>query len=373
VKPGVGLIQGLEKRMGHVQPWVLRWCGALFVVMTVWVGAAMAADSAGSAYNGDGGTVRQPPPAGKQAFYQKLSEHLEATLALSAGLRFDQLDWSIAGNAAGTNPNIRSELEWSDVFSHQVALGGRARVGRHFYARAHVGYAAIQSGTVRDSDYDGDGRSLEFSRSVSDTNDDHLWDVVAGAGYPFTFQQGRLILAPLLGISIHKQNFRITNGWQVISEEPLRSGPPPPVGPLDSRLNSTYQALWWGPWIGCDVRYRMAAPDDQAPPMEWGLGLAYHFWTDFSAEATWNLREDLNQPKSFDQEADGHGLSIHAEWLIRVTRHLNASLLANYTRWSTDPGSDTFYFADGRVYSTRLNRVEWQSHSVMIGIAYHFF
>lgn len=347
--------------MVHVPRRAPGWCGLLLMVMMAGCGAAMAAENPAA-------TMEASASAGVYPIKQFLSTLVDATLALSVGLRFDAFDWSIAGTPAGTHPNIRSELEWSQVLSHQVALSGRARVGRHFYCRGQINYAAIQSGTVRDSDYDGDNRTQEFSRSISDTNDDRLWDVVAGVGYPFTFYQGRLLLAPMVGLSVHKQNFRITNGFQVISERP-----PPDVGPFAGRLNSTYQALWWGPWVGGDVRYRLPAPPDQAPPMEWGLALMYHFRTDFSAEANWNLRPDLRQPVSFDQEADAHGLSLHAEWLLRVTRHFHLCLLVNYTRWTTDPGTDTFYYADGRTYTTRLNRVTWTSHEVMLGIAYRFF
>lgn len=298
-----------------------------------------------------------------RAYFQNFIGNVRGNLALSAGLRFDALDWSIGGAFSGEQINVRSELEWTQVLSYQVQLSGQAQVGRHLYGRGHVAYAAIQSGTVRDSDYRGNDRTDLYSCSVSDTNDDQLWDVLAGVGYPFHFSDQRLLIAPLIGYSAHKQNFRITNGTQTINQ---------PV-PLDSRLDSTYRALWQGFWVGCDIRYALPAPVNQAAPMEWSLGLIYHFRTDFSAEATWNLREDFRQPKSFEQKADGHGVTIQAEWLLRITRQLKGALLVQFTDWSTDAGTDTLYLANGSTVAMRLNPVSWRSYSVMLGLTYSFF
>ncbi|MFZ1983737.1 MAG: hypothetical protein WAU91_04940 [Desulfatitalea sp.] len=315
-----------------------------------------------------------PLEPGTHTLYQTISEHAKGTVTLAAGVRYDQLEWSIAGNSAGTRPNVLSELEWSDIRSHQLTLSANARLGRHFYGRGHVNYAWIRDGSVRDSDYGGDDHTQEWSRSISDTEEDQLWDVVAGGGYPFTFQQSRLLVAPLLGASIHKQNFRITNGQQVVSETPPPGyGSPPDVGPLDSRLNSTYSARWISLWTGIDLRYQLAAPPNGAPFMEWGLSLAYHFWSDYSAEADWNLREDLSHPVSFEHEADASGIVVQAEWLIRLNRYLDLNLNWNYCQWETDAGKDTVFLANGSEQTTMLNEVSWESQSVMLGLALRFY
>ncbi len=316
------------------------------------------------------------PPAGdapaieRQTLYRKISDHIDASIGLSAGLRFDELEWSIAGNASGTNPNILSDLDWKRVLSHQLTLSGDLLVNRHFYCRGHANMAWIKNGSVRDSDYRGDNRTQEYSRSINDTNGDELYDLVAGAGYPFYFQQNRLFLAPLLGMSWHAQNFRITDGTQVISEEPPST---PPIGPLDSRLNSTYSARWIGLWIGCDLRYQMAGLNRKTLPIEWGLSMVYHFWGEYSAEADWNLRGDLAHPKSFEHEADGRGGSLTAKCHMPINQRVRINLIASYTRWTTDEGEATIYPANGTPRTTQLNKVTWESHSVMLGVDCRFF
>lgn len=334
----------------------------------------MAADPLAGEPAQNPGTPAGPLETGTYTLYQTISDHVNGTITLAGGVRFDQLKWSIAGNSAGTSPNVLSELEWSDLRSHQLTLSAKAQVGRHFYGRGHINYAWIQNGSVRDSDYGGDDHTQEWSRSISETEGDQLWDMVAGGGYPFTFQQNRLLVAPLLGASIHKQNLRITNGQQVVSATPPPGyGSPPDVGPLDSRLNSTYSARWTSLWSGVDLRYRLAPPPDGAPLMEWGLSLAYHFWSDYSAEADWNLREDLNHPVSFEHEADASGITVQAEWLVRLNRYLDLNLNWNYCQWETDAGKDTVFLANGAAQTTRLNEVSWESHSVMLGVALRFY
>lgn len=314
-----------------------------------------------------------PLPEKETSLYSKETQRFRLDLSLSAGVRFDQLQWNTA--AVDNSPNILSELEWRGILSHQLTAGGYLWVDRIFYSRGHINYAWIQGGTVRDSDYGGDDHTQEWSRSISETNGDQLWDVVIGGGYPFTFKQKRLLIAPMLGSSLHRQNLRITNGRQVVSETPPAGyQAPPALGPLNSRLNSMYSTRWFSLWAGCDLRYQMASPPGTAPPMEWGVSLAYHFWADYEAEADWNLRGDLQHPVSFRHDADAQGVSLQAQWLLRMSRHWHLQLDFQYCRWFTDAGTATIYqVSPATTRTTRLNEVTWESRSVMLGATYLFF
>jgi hypothetical protein len=75
---------------------------------------------------------------------------------------------------------------------------------------------------------------------------------------------------------------------------------------------------------------------------------------------------------SFEHETDGSGIDLQAEWLIRVSRYLNVHLNYNYCRWETDAGEVTVHYADGRERVTRLNEVNWDSQSIMLGLALRF-
>jgi len=295
---------------------------------------------------------------------------------LSTGVRLDQMLWNTAG--PGNQPDILSELEWSDVLSQQITLSGRATIGERIYAKGYVNYAVIQSGTLRDSDYAGDDRSWEYSRSYSETNGDQQWDILAGGGYAFQPKGESLFIAPLAGFSVHKQNYRITNGEQVISADLTPGDPtdnPPPVGPLPDQLNSMYRAQWTSLWAGCDVRYQFTPLSRNQPSMELGFGITYHFWADYDGEGEWNLRRDLNHPISFRHDANARGISLQADWLLRLSRSMHLSFNFNYSNWSCDSGEVTTYIVNGGSVTEEksvLNTVEWESHSVMLGITHLF-
>jgi hypothetical protein len=289
-----------------------------------------------------------------------------SVFTFSAGVRRDNLRWSIAGNRDGSNPNILSELEWSSVDSYQFQFSNRTLWEDRVYLRAEVGYAWINDGQVRDSDYSEDNRSGEYSRSISDSDGDQQWDILLGAGLPFFMADRQLMVAPLLGVSVHKQNLRIRNGKQVLS----RPGGPT-LGSLQG-LDSTYHARWFSPFVGCDLRYFFTSPGFAYARMEAALGLQWHWNARFKADADWNLRSDFEHPRSFTQNAEGQGVSVNAEWMIRFTPQCALNLSASYQKWETDSGLQRYYLAGGNTAVTRLNGVEWESSRFMIGIAYIF-
>ncbi len=295
---------------------------------------------------------------------QKLVEHkgrqLEGELEAGIGYRHDNLDWNIAGNSSGTNPNVLSELEWSDLEIIQIKLQARAVVNRRFYLRALVDYGWIYDGQNRDSDYAADNRTAEFSRSLNLTEDDQVWDASLGLGWLFTFGTDYCRLAPMLGYSIHKQNLRITDGFQVI----------PPTGAF-AGLDSTYKARWNGPWIGFDLIFGTPAKRKQGHETRFVMSAEYHL-ADYYAEADWNLRDDFQHPKSFEHETDGRGLVLGAQWLFGFRSNWDFSLSGRYRKWETDSGVDRVFMTNGSRSETMLNEVNWESFELMAGVNYRF-
>jgi len=57
---------------------------------------------------------------------------IKTDLSLSTGYRVDDFSWNIAGNVSGTNPNVLSELTWSDLEILQAVVSGRALVNERF-------------------------------------------------------------------------------------------------------------------------------------------------------------------------------------------------------------------------------------------------
>jgi hypothetical protein len=285
---------------------------------------------------------------------------IKTDLSLSTGYRVDNLSWNIAGSIYGTNPNILSELTWSDLETFQATVSGSLLVNGWFYVRGSFGYGWTFSGDSLDSDFLGNNRTQEYSRSSNSADGGTVLDAAIGAGYQFSFLSDRLRLAPLVGYSYSAQNLALNDGAQVIATP----GWTPPVGPIQG-LHSTYDASWRGPWLGIDLCGEITKRLILFGSFE------YH-WATYGAEGDLNLRNDLAHSKSFEHDADGKGffVAFSAEYLLAGPWSLNVSL--NYQKWSTDPGLDRLYYAGGSVAQTRLNEVNWDSYALMLGVVYRF-
>jgi hypothetical protein len=71
------------------------------------------------------------------------TDGLPPRLILSAGYRTDTLNWHIAGNLQGTDPNVLSELTWSDLKIYQLKLANRTVIKNHVYLRGHLDFGAV--------------------------------------------------------------------------------------------------------------------------------------------------------------------------------------------------------------------------------------
>jgi outer membrane protease len=287
-------------------------------------------------------------------------------LGLQGGYRQDSLDWTIAGNV-----DVLSELEWTelDIYQLQLTLGLLSQPilpGARLAGRALFGVGRIVAGDNRDSDYAGNQRSLEFSRSNNDAGDGRVYDLSLAGGLQFEPTPG-LQLTPLFGWSHHEQQLVLQGGVQTLSQPQLvahTSFSPPALGPFPG-LDSSYDARWYGPWVGCDLNYQFSP--------RWRLsGTAELHWGEMKAEADWNLRSDFAHPVSFRQIADAYGLVLGVAGNYALDERWILHLGANYSDWWTDPGLDQIYFADGQVGNTRLNEVNWHSLALLAGLQYRF-
>jgi len=285
---------------------------------------------------------------------------IRTDVSLSTGYRVDDLSWNIAGNIGGSNPNVLSELTWSDLETLQATVSGRALVNEWLYLRGSLGYGWTFSGDNLDSDFSGNDRTQEYSRSSNSADDGRVLDAAIGIGYQFSFLSGRFRLSPLLGYSYSAQNLTLKDGVQVIATT-LST---PPAGPVRG-LDSTYDASWLGPWLGIDLSFQITERVALFGSLE------YH-WAAFDAEGNLNLRNDLDHPRSFEHDADGKGflITLGTEYLLNGPWSLNMAF--SYQKWSADPGLDRLYYANGSIAETRLNEVNWDSYALMLGLVYRF-
>lgn len=304
----------------------------------------------------------EPVPKRSSSFERS---DLKSDFGARFGYRTDELDWNISGDILGGNPNVLSELKWEDLGIFEIK-GSNTTIYRGVRFRGHLAYGWILSGDNQDSDFLGDNRTIEFSRSNNDAGDGNTFDASAGIGYRF-LPSGFVGISPMIGYSYHRQNLVLTDGNQTVTS-PIA----PPLGPFDG-LDSSYEAEWKGPWIGMDVTFQ--SPLRQMNPSEdryeLTVGFEYH-WADYAAEADWNLRTDLAHPKSFEHDAEGDGIVLSAELRMFFNPHWALSLGGDYQNWETGSGTDRTFFTDGAIEETRLNEVNWTSYAIRLGFAYSF-
>jgi len=270
---------------------------------------------------------------------------------LGVGYRADKLNWNIANNLSGTaTPNILSELTWDNLGIIQIDGGMQAEMNRIVF-KVDADYGWIVTGDNQDSDFNGNNRTLEFSRSNNDAGAGNVWEVSTAIGYQFG---GAYFFTPLAGWAIHKQNLRIKNGFQTIPATGAFAG-----------LDSHYDAQWTAPWLGFDAG--MALGDSTRIR----VNFAYNFTT-YSAEANWNLRTDLAHPVSFRHDATGYGIDVGADITQKVSDNWSLDGGFEYRKYKADNGTDTTFSATGGSSVTRLNEVNWESVSGSIAAIFNF-
>jgi hypothetical protein len=292
-----------------------------------------------------------------------------------AGPRLDNLDWNIAGDSSGGNPNVLSELTWSGLETFGVRADYTTTLHRFVYVHGYLGWGWIYDGENQDSDYKYDDRTFEFSRSNNGADNGDVFDASAGVGLKGKIALGPGVLeaAPLIGYSYHAQDLTMTNGYQTVycgyyDEHCFTSTPP--LGSFPG-LDSTYGASWYGPWTGIEASYKVGR-------FTAGVSFEYHL-ADYHATADWNLRDDFEHPTSFEHIADGYGYIAGAGIEYAIDRQWSFVLDLDYQRWKAEDGIDRTYiqavYADlygCSVCDTRLNEVNWDSASAMMGLKYGF-
>jgi len=265
---------------------------------------------------------------------------------------------------------VLSELICDDLQIAQFQADAFAVFSPGIYLTGNYVYGGILDGDNQDSDFAGDNRTLEFSRSTADASDDYVEDVTLGGGFRFRILESkagaRAHLIPLAGYSFHEQNIRFTDADQII----------PPLGPFTG-LRSEYETQWEGPWVGGRAIFELPGRIELFATGE------YH-WAEYEADAFWSLRFDFAQPISFEHEADGTGvvISLGANWFPEFLNRTGKDgdgkgrwyvrVRGDWQSWETDPGIDRVFFFDGSVAETRLNEVNWDSWAVNFGLGFRY-
>lgn len=290
---------------------------------------------------------------------QSLAESVkDAEFDLGYTYRRDKLKWSIGSD---DGPNILSELSWKNLYINQISAMGYLTTQDHFYLRGFADYGGIFHGTNQDSDFFGDNRTLEFSRSINKADKGEVFDLSAAIGREFDFLCNTLRLVPLVGYSWHEQHLRMMHGNQV-----LFTPNPALTGPIDN-LHSSYKTRWFGPFVGADLFYDISC--------NWSLfGTVEYHSVLYRGTGHWNLRNDFLD--DFHHKAHGQGFTGAVGAKYTECGNWNLSLIAAFQNWKTRKGSHSVLLDldnDGIVLAgATLNPVHWRSATLTAAAGYSF-
>jgi len=286
-----------------------------------------------------------------------LDKSFQATIQITAGQRVDDVDWNIAGDSNGMNPNILTEYTWPDLYIVQIKTKANVVLNNRIVLDGMVAYGEIYSGDNRVSEYDGDNRTTESSRTDNSGDEGETLDLSGGLGYRFYlgekddyFELDRFWVTPLVGYSYHEQNLNIKEGVQIIDTGGMLG-----LGPFPG-LDSPYDLEWKGPWFGVEL----AGRKDR---LSGTFRFEYHL-TDYYGEGVLNLQPTF---RKYEHDADGQGMVFNIGLGYQINDNWRLNFSADLQDWDTDSGIHTLFLTDGTTRTNRLNEVNWESYALMLG------
>lgn len=269
-------------------------------------------------------------------------------LSLSAGYSSEDFNWSIAGNSKGTDPNIYSELCWTDQAGALGEVKILYRLFRKFFVESSLNYKTISSGSVNDSDYEGDNRTVRTFNITLDSKKGSAISSATFLGYKIKLLQ--TVYTDLqFGYSINKQNLYLADDNNVTS----------------SPLNSSYRTSWTG------VASKISVSVNPAKKLVLKAEALYH-QANYAAKADWNLIEEFQHPVSFRHKAKGYGAEGSLVIAYTLVRNCSISACGNYFTWKTGKGLDKVYMTNGETPQTQLNQVTRRGYILSTGVSLFF-
>jgi|GEM_PF-1514396 len=212
--------------------------------------------------------------------------------------------------------------------------------------------------------YDGRMEDLDFSHSNAQTElqTRSLADLAGSK----TFHTGLNFSTDFSTSSKHSSIFNIGLEWQS-DQFRQRNGQQTRANGADlanpkaiDNLDSSYVAHWIGPYIGASKIFAI-------PGQSFTFNAKLHSHV-YYASGQWNLRSSLAQPKSFEHNALGGGVSFSAQHQIVITKKLKILQTASLQKMSTLGGTDELFRSNGTSVVTRLNPIARQEFSYNIGL-----
>lgn len=264
------------------------------------------------------------------------------------GLQQSKFDWSIAGNAAGTSPNILSELIWKNLKGPSFGLDITYNITERLSVKATNQYSNITKGEAEDTDYADDNRQNAFYFDLLNANKGYLYDADLQLSYQL-LKFGEFNINPIVGLSYNQQKFHLLESAN---------------NPDSKGLNSTYEARYKGFDFGAEFVLK-------AQKFSIGTTILGGFYT-YSAKANWNLIPDFAKPVSFTHQANSFSLSGDINLAVPLNKSLRVEVDYQINNINTYSGVDKAYFNSRPTEETQFNGADLRRNAVLLGLNISF-
>lgn len=275
----------------------------------------------------------------------KAQESPRFSIRVSEGLHQQYLDWSIAGNIHGENPNIYSELIWHKMRGNSTEIQVGYRFWKQFKYQATAEKTFIRSGKVSDQDYANDNRLHPVFSAFLDSNKGYSWRIENQVSYIFCLKKDFTATAEI-GYSISRESFFLTDDNFSVANK---------------KLNSNYKTKWNGITAGLNAEYLFWK--------KWSvIGKINYHSLNYNAVADWNIIEDFAHPKSFTHQAKANAWGFNIAPKYKLHKHLFLYADWSYLRSKAKKGVDQLFLTSGQHVFTKLNGVNRMSERISLGM-----
>ncbi|QIL39940.1 outer membrane beta-barrel protein [Pedobacter sp. HDW13] len=266
----------------------------------------------------------------------------------SIGIQQAKSDWSIAGNASGTSPNILSELVWKNLKGPNFGLDAKYHITNRLSIKTGSQYSNITKGEVEDTDYADDNRQNAFYFDLLDANKGYLFNTSLQLSYQL-LNLDRFAINPIIGLSYNQQKFHLLESASNINS---------------AGLNSTYQTRYKGFDFGLEGTFK-------AKSFRVTAGILGGFYT-YSAKANWNLIPDFQKPVSFTHAANSFALNGNINLAVPLNKTLQIELDYKINNINTYSGVDRAYFNNKQAEETQFNGANFRANTIALGLNFSF-
>jgi len=278
-------------------------------------------------------------------------DHRGLRLSFYSGYGNQDFRWSIAGNYAGGNPNILSELKWKDVKGPIAGTRVDLSLGHRWSASVDANVSITTSGCVTDADYSGDDRTGRTYYVAFASDRGEGFRISAQPAYSL-INKGFIRLLAAAGYQYGSMHLRIRENGE---EDP---------SVIATGLNSSYNTRMHGPKAAMVLHLRLA----QKLSLAFMPGASF---LQYSARANWNLATDLKHPLSFEHRANGWEWTGRLELSYGINKNLNVFTTLDYRRLQINGGDDILYRSDGQILRSHFNGASGNTLNALAGVKFN--